>query len=170
MYTPIGPRIHTPYQKRNLKRRSAGIAVLLAQCGAYVPCDAMEWTPVDRLLCRVGASDSQLRGAFLFGLVWFGLVWFVCIYVCMYVCLYQGVPECMHATTVACPNPNETHTQNRREYFHGGDAGDPLDPRGRHARLARHRRRAGPVRVTFVKRARACVFVICAFTHLLFHL
>jgi DNA mismatch repair protein MutS len=53
-----------PKKNNNQQHRSAGIAVLLAQVGSFVPCDAMEWTPVDRLLCRVGASDAQLRGWF----------------------------------------------------------------------------------------------------------
>lgn len=46
--------------------RSVGIAVLLAQVGACVPATAMEWTLVDKVLCRVGASDNQLQGVSTF--------------------------------------------------------------------------------------------------------
>jgi DNA mismatch repair protein MSH2 len=42
--------------------RSVGVAVLLAQVGSYVPASQFEWTVADRILARVGASDSQLRG------------------------------------------------------------------------------------------------------------
>lgn len=46
--------------------RSVGIAVLLAQVGACVPATAMEWTLIDKVLCRVGASDNQLQGVSTF--------------------------------------------------------------------------------------------------------
>jgi len=46
--------------------RSVGVAVLLAQVGACVPAAGMEWTLVDKVLCRVGASDNQLQGVSTF--------------------------------------------------------------------------------------------------------
>ncbi len=46
--------------------RSVGVAVLLAQVGSCVPAANMEWTLVDKVLCRVGASDNQLQGVSTF--------------------------------------------------------------------------------------------------------
>jgi DNA mismatch repair protein MSH6 len=42
--------------------RSACIAVILAQVGAYVPCSSCELAPVDRILLRMGAQDRIAAG------------------------------------------------------------------------------------------------------------
>ena len=42
--------------------RTVGVAVLLAQCGCFVPAAAAEITLRDAIFCRVGAGDCQLRG------------------------------------------------------------------------------------------------------------
>ena len=34
--------------------------------GCYVPCDAAQLTPVDRIFTRIGANDSILTGNFIF--------------------------------------------------------------------------------------------------------
>ena len=38
------------------------LLVVLAQMGSFVPAQALELSPVDRLFCRVGASDDLARG------------------------------------------------------------------------------------------------------------
>jgi len=42
--------------------RSVGIAVLMAQCGSFVPADRAEMTVMDSILVRIGASDCQVDG------------------------------------------------------------------------------------------------------------
>jgi DNA mismatch repair protein MutS len=42
--------------------RQIGLAVILAQLGSFVPCDAARIGVVDRLFTRVGASDNLARG------------------------------------------------------------------------------------------------------------
>jgi len=42
--------------------RQNALLVVLAQMGSFVPAQALELSPVDRLFCRVGASDDLARG------------------------------------------------------------------------------------------------------------
>ena len=42
--------------------RQTALIVLLAQIGSYVPADKVLLTPVDKIFCRVGASDNLARG------------------------------------------------------------------------------------------------------------
>jgi DNA mismatch repair protein MSH2 len=47
--------------------RSVAMAVLLNQIGCFVPCDAASRLPVfESIMCRVGASDAQVRGVSTF--------------------------------------------------------------------------------------------------------
>jgi DNA mismatch repair ATPase MutS len=47
--------------KSTLLRLSA-VSVILAQVGCYVPADRFTLAPVDRIFCRIGASDRLLEG------------------------------------------------------------------------------------------------------------
>ena len=42
--------------------RQTALIVLLAQIGSYVPADKLRLSPVDKIFCRVGASDNLARG------------------------------------------------------------------------------------------------------------
>ncbi len=42
--------------------RQTALAVLLGQIGSYVPAATARWAPVDRVFCRVGASDQLAKG------------------------------------------------------------------------------------------------------------
>ncbi len=42
--------------------RQTALIVLMAQTGSFVPAETVRLTPVDRVFCRVGASDNLARG------------------------------------------------------------------------------------------------------------
>lgn len=42
--------------------RMTCVAVILAQLGCYIPCEEAEFTPVDRIMTRLGASDNIMQG------------------------------------------------------------------------------------------------------------
>ncbi len=42
--------------------RQTALVVLLGQIGSFVPAAAARWSPVDRVFCRVGASDQLAKG------------------------------------------------------------------------------------------------------------
>jgi len=42
--------------------RQVALITLMAQIGSFVPADSMEWSVVDRIFTRVGASDNLARG------------------------------------------------------------------------------------------------------------
>lgn len=42
--------------------RQTALIVLLAQIGSFVPAEQLRLTPVDRIFCRVGATDNLARG------------------------------------------------------------------------------------------------------------
>ena len=42
--------------------RSVGCAVLMAQCGSFVPAEQAEISVVDSVMVRIGASDCQVEG------------------------------------------------------------------------------------------------------------
>ncbi|CBZ52839.1 DNA mismatch repair protein mutS, related [Neospora caninum Liverpool] len=46
--------------------RQVALAVLLAQMGSFVPCDSCQLPIFKQVICRVGASDIQLRGVSTF--------------------------------------------------------------------------------------------------------
>ena len=42
--------------------RQTALLVILAQCGSFVPAEAMEFSPVDRIFTRIGSADRLSRG------------------------------------------------------------------------------------------------------------
>jgi len=46
--------------------RSVGCAVLMAQCGSFVPAQAANLTVLDSVMVRIGASDCQVEGVSTF--------------------------------------------------------------------------------------------------------
>lgn len=44
----------------------AGLLVIMAQMGCFVPAESFRLTPVDRVFTRLGASDRIMSGKFFF--------------------------------------------------------------------------------------------------------
>lgn len=42
--------------------RQTCLAIILAQIGCFVPAESLQFTPVDRIFTRIGASDRILEG------------------------------------------------------------------------------------------------------------
>lgn len=42
--------------------KSLGVAVLMAQCGMFVPCSSMNWTPFTSLFTKIGSRDDIWKG------------------------------------------------------------------------------------------------------------
>lgn len=42
--------------------KSLGVAVIMAQCGMFVPCGAMKWSPFSSLFTKIGSRDNIWKG------------------------------------------------------------------------------------------------------------
>lgn len=42
--------------------KSVGVSVMMAQCGMFVPCSSMRWTPMTSLFTKIGSRDDIWKG------------------------------------------------------------------------------------------------------------
>lgn len=59
------PRAHRESSRVAMFVLQAGLLVIMAQLGCYVPAEVCRLTPIDRVFTRLGASDRIMSGEFL---------------------------------------------------------------------------------------------------------
>lgn len=42
--------------------KSVGVSVMMAQCGMFVPCSSMKWSPITSIFTKIGSRDDIWRG------------------------------------------------------------------------------------------------------------